>query len=275
MSKIDPTARVEDGAVIGEGTSIGPYCIVGPNVTIGANCKLHSHVNIVGHTTLGADCTVFPFTSLGTAPQDLGYRDEPTTLDIGDGCVIRESVTMNVGTIKGGGKTRVGKRGFFMAYAHIGHDCIVGDDVIFASSATLGGHCEVGDFVYFGGLSAAHQFVRIGQQAMVAGVSGLRHDVIPYGMVSGQFAHLVGMNVIGMRRRGFTASRLKIVREFYQQLFHGGGVFADRLDAGRKMKDEDPAIAEILKFIDDGKKRPLCMAHNNPDKPSERAHREV
>jgi len=127
---------------------------------------------------------VHPFASLGSPPQDLGYRDEPTTLEIGEKCVIRESVTMNVGTMKGGGRTRVGSRGFFMAYSHVGHDCIVGDDVIFANSATLGGHCEIGDFVYFGGLSAAHQFVRIGRQAMIAGVSGVRGDVIPYGLAA-------------------------------------------------------------------------------------------
>lgn len=274
MSKIDPTARIEDGAVIGDGVSIGPYCVIGPNVTIGADCKLQAHISISGHTTLGAGCKVSPFASLGGPPQDLGYRDEPTTLEIGDGCIIRESVTMNVGTVKGGGKTRVGKSGFFMAYSHVGHDCIVGDNVIFANSATLGGHCEIGDFVYFGGLSAAHQFVRIGHQAMIGGVSGLRHDVIPYGLASGQFAHLEGMNVVGMRRRGFTHSRLKIVREFYQQLFHGGGIFAERLEALRPMASADPAISEILTFIDEGDKRPLCMAHNNPNKPSERAHLE-
>lgn len=274
MSKIDPTARIEDGAVIGDGVSIGPYCIVGSNVTIGPDCKLHAHVNVSGHTTLGAGCTVFPFASLGMAPQDLGYRGEPTTLDIGEGCIIRESATMNVGTVKGGGKTRVGKHGFFMAYSHIGHDCLVGDNVIFANSATLGGHCEIGDFVYFGGLSAAHQFVRIGHQAMIGGVSGLRHDVIPYGLASGQFAHLEGMNVVGMRRRGFSHKRLQVVRDFYQQLFHGGGIFAERLEALRPMGSADPAIAEILTFIDNGIKRPLCMAHNNPNKPSERAHLE-
>jgi UDP-N-acetylglucosamine acyltransferase len=272
MSKIDPTARIEDGAVIGEGTSIGPYCIIGSNVTIGPNSKLVSHVNIAGHTTLGAECVVHPFASLGTPPQDLGYRDEPTKLEIGDGCVIRESVTMNLGTVKGGGITRVGSRGFFMAYAHVGHDCTVGNNAIFANSATLGGHCEIGDFVYFGGLSAAHQFVRVGSQAMIGGVSGLRHDVIPYGLASGQFAHLEGLNVVGMRRRGFTHERLQMVREFYQKLFHGGGIFAERLEDLRPMASADSAIAEILTFIGDGIKRPLCMAHNNPNKPTERSN---
>ncbi len=272
MTKIDPTARVEDGAVIGDGASIGPYCMVGSNVTIGAGTKLVSHVNVVGHTTLGAECVVYPFASLGTPPQDLSYRDEPTKLEIGDGCVIRESVTMNLGTVKGGGITRVGNRGFFMAYSHIGHDCIVGNNVIFTNSATLGGHCEIGDFVYFGGLSAAHQFVRVGHQAMIGGVSGLRHDVIPYGLASGQFAHLEGLNVVGMRRRGFTQGRLRLVREFYQRLFHGNGIFAERLEVLRPMASEDPAIEEILTFIGDGIKRPLCMAHNNPNKPTERSN---
>lgn len=271
MSKIDPTARIEDGAVIGDDAVIGAYCTIGPHVTIGPNCKLHSHVNVAGRTTIGKGCTIHPFASLGTPPQDLSFRDDPTTLTIGENCIIRESVTMNLGTVKGGGKTIVGARGFFMAYSHVGHDCIVGNDVIFANSGTLGGHCEVGDFVYIGGLSAVHQFVRIGSQAMIAGMSGLRGDVIPFGMANGQHAFLEGMNVIGMRRRGFTATRLKIVREFYQSLFHGSGVFAERLESLRPMGDADPAVAEIIAFIDGGQKRPLCMAHNNPNKPTERS----
>lgn len=274
MSKVDPTARVEDGAIIGDGASIGPYCVVGPNVTIGADCKLHAHVNIAGQTTLGAGCTVYPFASLGTPPQSSGHRGEVTRLEIGESCMIRESVTINTGTVAGGGITRIGARGFFMAYSHVAHDCQLGNDVILANGVQLGGHCEVGDYVFVGGLSAAHQFVRIGSQAMIGGVSGLRHDVIPYGLASGQFAHLEGLNVVGMRRRKFTHKRLQLVREFYQQLFHGGGVFSDRLAAVRPMADSDPAIAEILTFIDDGNKRPLCMAHNNPNKSTERAHLE-
>lgn len=274
MSKIDPTARIEDGAVIGDGTTIGPYCIIGANVTIGPDCKLHAHVNVAGHTTIGAGCEIYPFASLGTPPQSSGYRGEPTRLEIGEKCMIRESVTINAGTVAGGGVTRVGARGFFMAYSHVAHDCQIGNDVILANSVQLGGHCEVGDHAFFGGLSAVHQFVRVGSQAMIGGVSGLRGDVIPYGLVSGQFAHLEGLNVVGMRRRKFTHKRLQLVREFYQQLFHGGGVFSDRLTAVRPMADSDPAVAEILKFIDDGEKRPLCMAHNNPNKSTGRAHLE-
>jgi UDP-N-acetylglucosamine acyltransferase len=258
MSMIDSTARIEDGAVIGEGVSIGPYCVVGADVTIEAECRLVSHVHVAGHTRIGAGCTVYPFASLGGPPQDIGYRDEPTRLEIGERCTIRESVTMNLGTVKGGGVTTVGARGFFMAYSHVGHDCIVGNDVIFANSATLGGHCEIGDFVYIGGLSAVHQFARIGPQAMIGGVSGLRGDVIPYGFVNGQFAHLEGLNMVGMRRRKFSHARRQLMRSFYNDLFHAPGVFSERLARVQPRAAEDPAIAEILAFIGDGKKRALC-----------------
>ena len=259
MAAIDPTARVEDGAVIGEGTIIGPYCIVGPNVVVGANCTLMSHVHLMGHTSIGANCTISPFVVLGGAPQDLSYRGEPTQLEIGSNCTFREGVTMNVGTIKGGGLTRVGNDGFFMNNSHVGHDCIVGNNAIFATSATLGGHCEIGDFVYIGGLSAVHQFTRVGSQVMVGGVCGIRDDVIPYGLVNGQYAVLEGLNVIGMRRRKFTRERLAAVRSFYQDLFHGAGVFAERLARAQARAGDDPAIAEILAFIAGGKHRPLCL----------------
>jgi UDP-N-acetylglucosamine acyltransferase len=259
MSTIDPTARIEDGAVIGEGTVIGPYCIIGPHVVIGENCKLMAHVQVMGHTSIGSDCVISPFVALGGAPQDLSYRGEPTRLEIGAGCTMREGVTMNVGTVKGGGLTRVGERGFFMNNSHVGHDCFVGNDVIFATSATLGGHCEIGDMVYIGGLSAVHQFTRIGPQVMVGGVCGVRDDVIPFGLVNGQYAALEGLNIIGMRRRKFTRERLAAVRSFYQKLFHAPGVFAERLARVQPLASEDPAIAEILTFIANGKHRPLCQ----------------
>jgi UDP-N-acetylglucosamine acyltransferase len=258
MSKIDPTARIADGAVIGEGTSIGPYCIIGPDVVIGENCNLIAHVIVSGHTSIGAECVISPFAVLGGPPQDLSYRGEPTRLEIGRNCTIREGVTMNVGTVKGGGLTRVGDRGFFMNNSHIGHDCTVGNDVIFATSATLGGHCEVGDLVYIGGLSAVHQFTRIGPQVMIAGVCGVRADVIPFGIVHGKYAALSGLNVTGMKRRKYTKARLATIRSFYQKLFHGAGVFAERLNAVQALATEDPAIAEILAFIGKGR-RPLCL----------------
>jgi UDP-N-acetylglucosamine acyltransferase len=259
MTTIDPTARIEDGAVIGAGTSIGPYCVIGPHVVIGADCKLLAHVSVAGHTTIGAGCVIYPFAALGGPPQDLSYRGEPTRLEIGEGCCLREGVTMNVGTKKGGGITRVGARGYFMNNSHVGHDCLVGSDVIFATSATLGGHCEIGDFVYIGGLSAVHQFTRIGPQVMVGGICGVRGDVIPFGLVNGQYASLEGFNIIGMKRRKFTRERLAMLRSFYKKLFHGPGIFAERLNAVQPLAAEDPAIREILAFIGDGKLRALCL----------------
>ena len=259
MSTIDPTARIEDGAVIGAGTSIGPYCVIGPHVVIGADCKLMAHVSVAGHTTIGAGCVIYPFAALGGPPQDLSYRGEPTRLEIGEGCCLREGVTMNVGTKKGGGITRVGARGYFMNNSHVGHDCLVGNDVIFATSATLGGHCEIGDFVYIGGLSAVHQFTRIGPQVMVGGICGVRGDVIPFGLVNGQYASLEGFNIIGMKRRKFTRERLAMLRSFYKKLFHGPGIFAERLNEVQPLAAEDPAIKEILAFIGDGKLRALCL----------------
>src|SRR3569832_472783 len=253
MSKIDPTARVEDCAIICGCTEIGPYCIVGPTAVIGTNCRLMSHVQIKGHTTLGNDNATSPFAVLGGAPQDLGYRGEPHRLVIGSGNTIREGVTMNIGTTKGGGLTTVGDGGFFMNNAHVGHDCAVGNKVIFATSATLGGHVEIADGVYIGGLSAVHQFTRIGHAVMVGGVCGVRSDIIPYGLVIGQYAALEGLNIIGMKRRKFTRERLAAVRGFYQKLFHGPGVFAERLEAVQSMAGDDPAIAEILAFIGGGR----------------------
>jgi UDP-N-acetylglucosamine acyltransferase len=256
---IDPTARIEDGAVVGQGTSIGPFCHIGPDVVIGADCRLMAHVNVTARTTIGDGCTIYPFVSLGTAPQSLKHNGELTRLQIGRGCTIREHVTMNAGTVAGGGITSVGDRGTFMNCSHVGHDCRVGSDVIFAASATLGGHCEVGDFVSMGSLAAAHQFVRIGSQAMVAATSCVRGDVIPFGLASGQYAHLEGLNTVAMERHTFARERLAVIGMFYQKLFHGAGVFAERLCEARERAAADPAIAEILAFISADSHRSLCL----------------
>jgi UDP-N-acetylglucosamine acyltransferase len=266
MRRIDPTARVEDGAVIGDETTVGPYCLVGPDAVIGNNCKLISHVAVMGNTTIGDDCLISPFVGLGGAPQDLSYRGEPTRLEIGSDCTIREGTTMNRGTPKGGGLTRVGDRGFFMNNSHVAHDCVVGNDVIFATSATIGGHCEVGDFVYVGGMSAVHQFTRVGSQAMVGGVCGVRGDVIPYGLVNGQYAMLEGLNIVGMKRRKFTHTRLAAVRAFYRELFFGNGSFAERLARVQPWAGEEPAILEILVFIEKARHRALCLPRRQTQK---------
>jgi UDP-N-acetylglucosamine acyltransferase len=259
MTKIDATARVESGAAIGKDVIIGPYCVVGANVTLGDGCHLVSHVSVLGHTTIGARTAVYPFASLGAPPQSLGYKGEPTRLEVGEDCIIREGVTMNCGTAAGGGVTRIGDRGFFMAYSHIAHDCTVGNDVIFANSATLAGHCQVGDFVFIGGLSAAHQHTRIGAQAMVGGLTAIRGDVIPFGVVNSVSGTLDGLNIVGMRRRKFTRERLHAVRTFFRKLFHGPGAFADRLADVESETAQDPAIAEIVAFVRAADKRSITM----------------
>lgn len=258
MAMIDPTARVEAGAMVEDDVSIGPFCVVGPNVVLGSGCRLVAHVHIAGRTAVGARTVIHPFVSLGAPPQSTGYRGEPTRLLIGTDCDIREGVTMSIGTEAGGGITKVGDRGFFMAYSHVGHDCDVGNDVIFANCATLGGHCVVGDYVFIGGLSAAHQHTRIGAHAMIGGATGLRGDVIPFGLAAGSFARLSGVNAVGMKRRKFPTASIRAVRSAYRSLFFGEGVLARRLDATEASFGHDPAVAQILSFVRGKRDRPLC-----------------
>lgn len=256
---IDPSARVEAGAVIGEGVTIGPFCTVGANAVIGDGCRLVSHVNVTGHTTIGARTVIYPFASLGTPPQSLGYKGEPTRLEVGADCDIRENVTMNTGTAADRGVTSVGNNCFFMVGSHVAHDCVVGNKVIFANNVLLGGHSQIGDNVVFGGGVAVRQFVRIGEGAMIVGLSGVRADVIPYGMAHGPLANLVGLNVVGMRRRGLSKSDLHRVREAYQALFFDEGEFKARFERVAAEYGADPLIGKIVDFIRAGK-RPLTMA---------------
>jgi UDP-N-acetylglucosamine acyltransferase len=258
-SMIDPSARIEAGAVIGEGVAIGPYCTIGANVSIGDGCRLLSHVNVTGHTTLGPRNVIYPFVSLGTPPQSLGYKGEPTKLVIGADNDIREHVTMNIGTAADHGLTQVGDNNFFMVGSHVAHDCIVGNKVVLANNVLLGGHSQVGDSVVFGGGVAVRQFVRIGEGAMLVGLSGIRADVIPFGMAHGPLANLVGLNVVGMRRRGLSKSDLHQVREFYNALFFGEGEYKARLDQVAAEYGSQPLVAKIVDFIRAGK-RPLTMA---------------
>jgi UDP-N-acetylglucosamine acyltransferase len=257
MASVDSTARVERGAQIGKGATIGPYCVIGPKVVIGEACRLIAHVHVSGHTTIGPRTVIYPFASLGTPPQSVKYRGGPTQLAIGGGCDIREHVTMNLGTEDGGGVTRVGDRGFFMVASHVGHDCQVGDDVVLANNAVLGGHVMLGNSVVLGGAAAIHQFVRIGEGAMIAGVSGVGADVIPFGFAIGQRSVLQGLNVIGMRRRGLKRDDIHRLRRAYRALFLEGGVFRDRLARVEREFAGDPLVEKILAFIRAGKSRPL------------------
>lgn len=256
---IDPTARIETGAVIGDGASIGPYCVIGPHAVIGEDCRLVAHVHVAGHTTVGARTAIQPFASLGSPPQSASYGGGPTRLEIGTDCDIRESVTMNLGTEKGGGVTTVGSHGMFMANSHVGHDCHVGDHVIFANGATLGGHCDIGSHVFLSGHTAVHQFCRIGESAMVSGISGLRADLIPFGMAVGDVSRLAGLNLVSLRRRGFGKDAITAVRAAYRRLFHGEGLFRDRVDAVGTEFGKEPAVALIIDFIRAAADRPLCQ----------------
>jgi UDP-N-acetylglucosamine acyltransferase len=262
MAAIDPTARIESGAVIGEGAWIGPYCVIGPNVVIGDGCKLLAHVHVAGRTTIGPRVAIYPFASLGTPPQSVKYRGGPTRLVIGADCDIREAVTMNTGTEDDRGITAIGDRCLFMVGSHVGHDCEVGSDVTFANNVVLGGHVTVGNFVVFGGQSAVRQFVRIGEGAMIVGLSGVRADVIPFGIVRGHFAILEGINVIGLQRRGCDKRDIHRLRRTYQTLFFGAGSFRERLEKLEAAHDNDPLTAHMLAFIRSGS-RPLTMPLND------------
>jgi UDP-N-acetylglucosamine acyltransferase len=256
---IDPSARIEAGAAIGKDVSIGPYCTVGPHVSLGEGCRLISHVNITGHTSIGPRTVVYPFASLGTPPQSYSYRGEPTRLQVGADCDIREGVTMSIGTAQDRGVTTVGDKCFLMINAHVAHDCQVGNNVVFANNVMLAGHVSIGDNVVFGGGVAVRQFVRIGEGAMIVGLSGVRADLIPWGMAHGPLADLIGLNVIGMRRAGASKADVLNLRRAYQALFFGEGEFRARLDAVEREFGGDARVRKIVDFIRAGK-RPLTMA---------------
>lgn len=257
--EIHPTAVVDAGAELGDGVQVGPYAVIGPDVVLADGCKIHSHTVIGGRTTIGARTEVFPFASIGLRPQDLKYRGEPSELIIGSETVIREHVTMNPGTEGGGMVTRVGDRCLVMVGSHIGHDCDVGNGVIMANNATLAGHVQVQDHAVLGGLSAVHQFVRIGRNAMVGGVTGVERDVIPYGSVMGDRARLSGINIIGMKRRGYSRDDINAVRKAYRLLFAVEGTFQERLQEVAEEFAECPPVMEVVDFIREDSSRKICQ----------------
>ncbi|MEM9750950.1 MAG: acyl-ACP--UDP-N-acetylglucosamine O-acyltransferase [Pseudomonadota bacterium] len=259
MADVHPTAIVDPAASIGANVVIGPYCVVGPNAALADDVKLHSHVVIEGHTTLGEGTEVFPFASLGGPPQHLHYRGEDTKLEIGARNVIREHVTMNPGTAGGGGVTRIGDDGLFMVGSHVAHDCSVGDHVVFANNATLGGHVTVEDYVFMGGLCAIHQHCRIGAYAFVGGMAAVPSDVIPYGSVKGNHAHLAGLNVVGMKRRGLPRQVIHDLRAAYRLLFAEEGTFQERISDVAHLFSNRPEVMRIVNFIRAPSGRPLCL----------------
>jgi len=262
---IDPTARVAEGARIGQGVEIGPYCIVGPQVELGDGVRLIAHVHIAGVTTIGEGTIIYPFASLGTPPQSVHYRGGATRLVVGPRCELREGVTMNTGTENGGGLTSVGERCLLMVGSHIGHDCHVGNAVTFANNVVLGGHVSVGDHTFLGGHVAVHQYVRIGEGVMMAGLSGAAGDIIPFGYARGQIADLAGLNIIGLRRRGVTRPEMHRLHRAYRALFSSEGLFSDRIGAVGRDFVEDPLVGKIIAFIRAGGKRPLMRPRGKRD----------
>ena len=258
-SNIHPTAIIEKGAEIGSGCSIGPYCIVGPHVVLANNVTLKSHVVVDGRTTIGEGTIIYPFASIGTAPQDLKYHDEPSELIIGKNNTIREHATMNPGTEGGGMKTVIGDNGLFMMATHVAHDCRLGNHVIMANNATLGGHVTVGDRVLIGGLAAVHQFVRIGSFAVIGGMSGVESDVIPFGRVKGERASLAGLNIIGLERGGFDKNQVKKIQKAYKAIFEGQGNLDERIEIVARENEGDSIVGQIVDFARNREKFGLCQ----------------
>jgi UDP-N-acetylglucosamine acyltransferase len=252
---IDPTAEVhataviDDGAEIGPGCRVGPYCVIGPEVALGPGVVLHSHVAVAGRTRIGEATAVLPFASLGHIPQDLKFRGEPVELVIGARNSIREHVTMNPGTGGGGGITRVGDDNLFMMATHVAHDCLIGSNVIMANNATLGGHVVIDDFAVLGGLCAIHQHVRIGRGAMIGGLAGVVADVIPYGSVLGERAHLAGLNLVGLKRRGASRDDINGLRAAFGEMFEGEGSLQERVRRVGEKHAGNPLVREVVDFV--------------------------
>lgn len=259
MSLIHPTALVDAGARLADGVEIGPWCVVGPGVVLEADVRLVSHVVVQQDVTVGARTVIHPFAVIGGDPQHGGYKGEPVRLEIGEDCLVREHSTFNRGTPGGGGLTRIGKNCLFMTGAHVGHDAVVGDNVTFANHATLGGHAQIGDRVFLGGLCAVHQFGRVGQGAIIGGLAAVTRDVIPYGSAWGNHARLHGLNLVGLKRKGYDKGAIRRLLAAYRDLFEAEGTFAERLDAVEAAYADLPEIMEITTFIRADGKRPLCL----------------
>lgn len=252
---IHPTAVVDPAATLGNDVSVGPLSVVGARVTLKDGVRIDSHVVVEGNTVIGEGTRIFPFASIGHMPQDLKYRGEQSRLEVGRNCVIREHVTMSPGTEGGGSLTRVGDNCLIMVGAHVAHDCLIGNNVILVNNATLGGHVEIDDHAILGGLSAVHQFVRIGEHAFIGGMAGVEQDVIPFGMVVGERGHLNGLNLVGLKRRGFGRNDIHALRQAYRALFNGDGEMAERMTKVAKTHGEDGPIGQLLAFLRQSGKR--------------------
>ena len=248
MARIHPTAVIDPTAHVGQTTQIGPYCIIGANVSLGEGCRLHSHVVIAGPTVIGDGNEFYPFCSIGQRSQDLKYDAEPTHLEIGSGNTFREFTTVHRATSPGG-VTRVGSHGNFLAYAHIAHDCTVGDHVIFSNNGTLAGHVVVGDHAVIGGLSGVHQFCRIGAHAIVGGCTKIVQDVPPFLIADGNPAEVRGVNHVGLERRGFAAEAIRELREAYKVIYRENLNTSQALEVLRSKFEGSELVTYLTDFI--------------------------
>lgn len=253
MSPIHPTALIAEGARLDPSVSVGPYAVIGPDVVIGANTSVGAHCVIEGHTTLGQDNRIFQFASLGAAPQDKKYAGEPTRLVIGDRNTIREFCTFNTGTTQDDGVTRIGDDNWVMAYAHIAHDCVVGNQTILANNATLAGHVQVGDYAIIGGLTGIHQYTQVGAHVMAGFASHISQDVPPFMMVDGNPLAVRGLNLEGLRRRGFSPERLTAIKQMHRLLYRQGLTLEAARSAIAALPEQHPQaaddIAAMLAFL--------------------------
>ncbi|RUT32730.1 acyl-ACP--UDP-N-acetylglucosamine O-acyltransferase [Arsenicitalea aurantiaca] len=259
---IHPTAIVGSGARLGVGVRIGPFCIVGDEVVLGDGVELVSHAVVEGLTEIGAGTRIFPFASIGHQPQDLKYEGEPSRVVIGARCVIREAVTINPGTRGGIMETRIGDDCLIMANAHVAHDCVLGNHVILANYVGVAGHCTVGDYVIFGGICVVHQYVRIGSHAFIGAQSMVDADVIPYGMALGNRANLAGLNLVGLKRRGFDREAIHSLRAAYRMIFSTEGTLRERVEDAAQLFESEPMVQDVVAFITAAKDRAICMPRN-------------
>tara|TARA_B100000029_G_scaffold131739_1_gene125543 strand:- start:602 stop:1387 length:786 start_codon:yes stop_codon:yes gene_type:complete len=254
---IDQNSVIHKNAKISKSAEIGPYTVIGPKVEIGNDVKIHSHVNISGKTKIGDGTVIFPFASIGNEPQDLKFKGENTKLEIGKNNKIREYVTIHPGTEGGGGLTKIGDNCLFMISSHVAHDCKIGNNVIIANNVPLGGHVTVEDNVIIGGNSAVQQFTRIGKLAMIGGMTGVLHDVIPYGLSIGNRNYLQGLNLIGLRRANFKNKDILGLTQAYKEIFATKNL-TDNLNKLNGVFKENPLVKDVIRFITKDKKRSIC-----------------
>ncbi len=258
---IHKTAIISETAKIEDNVEIGPYSIIGPNVKIANSTKIHSHVNIVGNTSIGSGNEIFPFASIGTPPQDLKYKGEKNSLVIGNNNKFREYVNINPGTEQGGGITNIGNNNLFMVYCHVAHDCNLSDNIVLANNVQVGGHVIIENNAIIGGSCAIHQFSRIGESAMVGGMTGVLSDVIPFGLSLGNRNNLAGLNLIGLRRAKISNENIKIMQKAYEIIFKSEN-FRTNIDNLNSEIKNNQYVDKIINFINSDKKRPISLPEN-------------